>query len=344
MQHTNTNDYKSFYSEILEAIQSARIETAKLIYKSHISHYFNVGNIIVKRQEQHGWGKSIVEKLSSDLRKNIDGIEGYSATNLWNMRKFYIEYQNEPELLALAMQVPWMQNIKIIEKIKETEARRYYLYATAQMGWSRAVLINQIKANAYEYYLQNPKQNNFDLTLPEHLAEQADEALKSSYNLDFLGISNPVRERRMENMLIEKIRDFIMELGYGFCFIGNQYTLKFREKEYNPDLLFYHRILKCLVVIELKTVDFEPEFAGKMNFYLDLVDAQLKQEDDNPTIGIILCPEKDNFEVEFILKSYQKPIGVAEYRLTKELPDNLKGKLPTANELKTKLIDEIKKK
>ncbi len=164
--------------------------------------------------------------------------------------------------------------------------------------------------------------------------------MKSAYNLDFLGISKPVLEREMENMLITKIRDFIMELGYGFCYIGNQYKIILNNKFYKVDLLFYHRVLKCLVILEFKTVEFEPEFAGKMNFYIDLVDSQLKQPDDNPTIGIILCPEKDNFEVEFALKSYNKPIGVAEYGLTKELPEDLKGKFPSVAEIREKFFNE----
>lgn len=214
------------------------------------------------------------------------------------------------------------------------------MIATQKLAWSRAVLLNQIKANAYEHHLKNPKQNKFELTLPEHFSEQANEAMKSVYNLDFLGITKPVLEREMENLLIAKIRDFIMELGYGFCFIGNQYKIVFNDKTYKVDLLFYNRVLKCLVVLELKTVEFEPEFAGKMNFYIDLVDIQLKQPDDKPTIGIILCPEKNNFDVEFILRSYNKPIGVAEYLLTKELPDEIKGKFPSVNEIRQKFLNE----
>ena len=204
----------------------------------------------------------------------------------------------------------------IVQKIKDNDARKYYLIATKEMAWSRAVLLNQVKANAYEYYLKLPKQSNYETALPEHLSEQANEALKSGYNLDFLGITKPVKERELENLLISRIKDFLLELGYGFCFIGNQHKLTLNTKEYFVDLLYYHRILKCLVVIELKTVEFQPEFAGKMDFYLALVDKQLKQKDDNPSIGIILCPTKDDKEVEFVLNLIHKPIGVAEYMLT----------------------------
>jgi len=227
----------------------------------------------------------------------------------------------------------------IISKVTTEEERRYYLESTIKMAWSRAVLLNQIKANAYGYHLSNPKQHNFENALPIHLAEQASEALKSEYNLDFLGITKPVSERALENQLIENIRDLLMELGYGFCFIGNQYRIKLREKEYFLDLLFYHRILKCLVAVDLKVVEFEPEFVGKMNFCLEVLDDTVREHDDNPSIGIILCPEKDDLEVEYALRASNKPIGVAEYRLTHQLPDKLKGKIPTKEEI----IQSLKK-
>lgn len=253
------------------------------------------------------------------------------------MRQFHLEYKDDKELLEAAHEIPWGHNILIIQKIKNREERKYYLEQSVSMGWSRAVLLNQIKAEAYQRHLINPKQNNFNKALPIHLSEQANEALKSEYNLDFLGVTSPILERELENKLIENIRDLIMELGYGFCFIGNQYRLKLNEKEYFIDLLFYHRILKCLVAIELKTVEFEPEFAGKMNFYLELLDDRVKTEDDNPSIGIILCPEKDDLEVEYALRTSSNPIGVSEYKLTHTLPEKLKGKIPNKEELKQML-------
>jgi len=340
MSELDFNKYKELFDEVIQRINSARIEAYKSVNYLHISQNYDIGKMIVDRQTKFGWGKSVVERLSKDINKIYDGIEGYSSANLWNMRQFYLEYNENNDLLEFALNIPWSHNILIMNKIKDKSERQYYLIATQKLAWSRAVLLSQIKANAYDYYLKNPKQNNFDLTIPKHFAEQADEAMKSVYTFDFLGVTKPVLERNMENMLIAKIRDFIMELGYGFCFIGNQYKIILKNKSYKIDLLFYHRLLKCLVVLELKTVEFEPEFAGKMNFYIDLVDSQLKQVDDNPTIGIILCPEKDNFEVEFALKSYNKPIGVAEYKLTKELPENLKGKFPTVDEIREKFLNE----
>lgn len=340
MNEIELNNYKTFFDEVIRRITNSRIEAYKSVNYHQILQNYDIGQMIVDRQTKFGWGKSIVEKLSDDINKIYDGIEGYSSTNLWYMRQFFMEYHQNSELLGLALNIPWSHNILIMNKIKNDTERKYYLIATQKLAWSRAVLLNQIKANAYEHHLKNPKQNNFELTLPEHFSEQANEAMKSVYNLDFLGITKPVLEREMENLLIAKIRDFIMELGYGFCFIGNQYKIVFNNKTYKVDLLFYHRVLKCLVVLELKTMEFEPEFAGKINFYIDLIDSQLKQPDDKPTIGIILCPEKNNFDVEFILRSYNKPIGVAEYSLTKELPDNLKGKFPSVAEIRQKFLNE----
>jgi predicted nuclease of restriction endonuclease-like (RecB) superfamily len=229
--------------------------------------------------------------------------------------------------------VPWGHHVEVLKKVKAAPERLYYLRATAQFGWTRAVLLNQIKAQAYARSLADGKSHNFPLALPEHLAEQAEETLKSSYNLEFLGIGRAVKERELEDALINKLRDFILELGYGFCFIGRQHRLVLGQKEYFIDLLFYHRFLKCLVAIELKIGEFEPEFAGKMDFYLNLLNDRERAPDDNPSIGIILCAEKDDLEVEFALKSKANPIGVAEYQLKTTLPKELQGKLPSAEEL-----------
>ena len=337
MENIDKSTYKVLFNKIIETINASRFKAFKAVNKHLISLNFEVGKLIVDSQTENNWGKSIVDTLSKDINKIIDGKKGYSPQNLWNMRQFYLEYKDEPDLLELALEIPWGHNMLIIHKIKDKAEKTYYLKATNEMAWSRSVLLNQIKAKAYERTLFNSKQSNFEKALPVHLSEQANEALKSEYNLDFLGITKPVLERELENRLIENIRDLIMELGYGFCFIGNQYRIKLNEKEYFIDLLFYHRILKCLVAIELKTVEFEPEFAGKMNFYLELLDEQVKTDDDNPTIGIILCPEKDDVEVEYALRTSSKPIGVSEYKLTHQLPEKLKGKIPNKEELKRML-------
>ena len=334
MKPKEIESYKALFDKIIEAISVARMKSYRTLTKYQLSLNFEIGRLIVESQKKHGWGKQIVEDLSKDINRVIDGVKGFSPQNLWKMRQFHLEYKDNQELKELAFQIPWGQNILIFQKIKDDKARGYYLKATIEMAWSRAVLLNQIKANAYEYHMLKPKSNNFERALPTHLKEQAVEALKSEYNLEFLGITKPVSERELENRLIKNVQKLLMELGYGFCFIGNQYRLKLRDKEYYIDLLFYHRILKCLIAVDLKIVEFEPEFAGKMNFYLEVLDDTVKTDDDNPSIGIILCPEKDDIEVEYALRSSNKPIGVSEYRLTQELPEKLKGKLPTKEEIK----------
>lgn len=342
MEKIEPQNYKIFFEDVVSIINSERFKAFKAINKHHIALNFAIGELIVKNQELHGWGKSVVNRLSNDLKKKLEGSAGYSPHNLWRMRQFYLEYKEDRELSELALQVPWGHNILIFQKLGERAAKKYYLKSTVLLGWSRAVLLNQIKSKAFQRQVVENKQSNFDKTLPVHLSEQANESLRSEYNLDFLGITEPVLERELENRLVANIRDLIMELGYGFCFIGNQYRLQLNQKEYYVDLLFYHRILKCLIALELKVTEFQPEFAGKMNFYLELLDEQIKQEDDNPSIGIIICPEKDGVEVEYALRTSSKPIGVAEYRLTPELPESLKGKIPTSNEF-YEVLDKAKK-
>jgi predicted nuclease of restriction endonuclease-like (RecB) superfamily len=236
-------------------------------------------------------------------------------------------------LQQLVAEIPWGQNLLILNKLSDPAARLYYLRATAQFGWTRNVLLNQIKAGAYERAVTEKKSHNFPLALPEHLAEQADEMLKSSYNLEFLGIRRAVKERELEDRLIERLRDFILELGYGFCFVGRQHRLTLGKKEYFIDLLFYHRFLRALVAFDLKVGPFEPEFAGKMDFYLNLLNDKERAPEDRPAIGIILCAEKDDVEVEYALRAKRNPIGVAVYQLQSKLPAELKGKLPTAKQL-----------
>lgn len=233
----------------------------------------------------------------------------------------------------LVAEIPWGQNLLILNKFAAPAARLYYLRATARFGWTRNVLLNQIKAGAYERAVTEKKSHNFPLALPDHLAEQADEMLKSSYNLEFLGIRRAVKERELEDRLIERLRDFILELGYGFCFVGRQHRLTLGKKEYFIDLLFYHRFLRALVAFDLKVGPFEPEFAGKMDFYLNLLNDKERAPEDRPSIGIILCAEKDDVEVEYALRAKRNPIGVAVYQLQSKLPAELKGKLPTAKQL-----------
>ena len=233
----------------------------------------------------------------------------------------------------LAAAVPWGHHVLLLGRIKSPPELFYYLQATARFGWSRNVLLNQIKAGAYKRAVTEKKTHNFPLALPEHLAKQAEEMMKSSYNLEFLGIRREVKERELEYRLISRLQAFLLELGYGFCFVGRQHRLVLGQKEYFIDLLFYHRFLRALVAFELKIGPFEPEHAGKMDFYLNLLNDKERGDGDQPSIGIILCAEKDDVEVEYALRTKANPIGVAAYQLQSKLPADMKGKLPTAKQL-----------
>lgn len=337
------NHYKHFFEDIKRGIQSARVSAAKSVNKELIKLYLHIGQQIVEKQEKFGWGKSVVEILASDLQKEFENTDGFSARNLWNMRMFYLQYRNNEFLLQAVAEIPWGHNLLIMNKITDQNEREYYIKATIENGWSRNVLGLQIKSNAYQRHMLTAKQHNFEKALPEHLAEQADQAMKDVYMLDFLGITQPVLERVLEAKMVEKIKELILELGYGFAFIGNQYKISSPTKDYFIDLLFYHRKLKCLVAFELKAGEFKAEFAGKMNLYLNILDDFVREKDENPSIGIILCAEKENFEVEYAIRGFSKPMGVAEYKLTKELPSEFKGTLPTPQELKKELFQKQEK-
>jgi predicted nuclease of restriction endonuclease-like (RecB) superfamily len=357
-------EYGSFLAEIRTRIQSARISVTRGVNRELVLLYWDLGKDIAEKQQALGWGQAVVELLSRDLQKAFPGSSSFSADNLWRMRQFYLAYSDSafpgqavpgitparrgakflgqpvPEmeldqraLLNLLGMVPWGQNLLILKSDLSPAARLYYLRATVQCGWSRSVLLNQIKAGAWERAVKEKKTHNFELALPEHFAAQAEEMLKSRYNLEFLGIAQPMKERELEDRLIGRLQQFILELGYGFCFVGRQYRLSLGKKEYFVDLLFYHRFLKALVAFDLKLGEFEPEHAGKMDFYLNLLNEKERGPEDRPSIGIILCAEKDDVEVEFALKTKVNPIGVAEYQIEAKLPAEFKGRLPTARQL-----------
>jgi predicted nuclease of restriction endonuclease-like (RecB) superfamily len=287
--------------------------------------------------------KQLLQRVGKTTKKNFSFLEqlvpeipdavGSQTKKEWALKV----------LKQLVAGIPWGHNLVIMKKVKNVHSRLYYIISSARCGWSRDVLLNQIKADAYSRHRLENKQHNFPETLPSHLAEQADEAVKDSYMLDFLGITKPVLERELERRMVNKIRDVLIEFGHGFAFMGNQYRIKTETKEYFIDLLFYQRKLKCLVAIELKMGEFKPEYAGKMNFYLNLLDDYIREDDENPSIGIILCAERDRLEVEYALRGIDKPVGVAEYRLTKELPTELRADLPSVETIKAELLKEMKK-
>ncbi len=344
--------YGVWLGELKTRIATARVSAARRVNAELIYLYWDIGQSIVEKQTAEGWGEAVVERLARDLRSAFPQARGFSARNLWDMRRFYAAYSDPEFLRQLAAEpasrrrttpagllrqrvaeIPWGHHLLILNKTELPAARLYYLRATAAFGWTRAVLLNQVKARAYERTLAEGKTHNFPATLPASLSAQAEESLKSSYNLEFLGIHREVKERELEDRLISQVQRFILELGYGFCFIGRQHRLALGEKEYFVDLLFYHRFLKALVAIDLKITAFTPEHAGKMDFYLNLLNDRERAPDDRPSIGIILCAEKDNLEVEFALKTKANPIGVADYELQPTLPAEFRGKLPTARQL-----------
>lgn len=325
------SDYRIFVKEIKEKIYQSQLRAMQAVNKELLALYTDIGRTIVEKQEQYGWGKSVVENLSKDLQNEFPGIEGFSSRNLWRMRNFYLEYKENTKLPPLMAEISWSHNILLIEKCKDLLEREFYIKMTKKYGWSKNILIHQIEGGSYERFLSN--QTNFDKAISEKYRHQAKLAVKDNYIFDFLELSEEYKEKELEHSLINNIRSFLQEMGGDFTFIGNQYKLKIEGKEYFIDLLLYHRKLKSLVAIELKVTEFKPEYAGKMQFYLAVLDDKVKLEEENPSIGIIICKTKKRTEVEYTLKSTTSPMGVADYSLSKKLPKELKGLLPSPNEI-----------
>jgi predicted nuclease of restriction endonuclease-like (RecB) superfamily len=334
-------DYPRMLESIRERIAKSRVQAYRAANRELMSLYLFIGGEIAKRQNSEGWGKSVVERLSRDMQRMYPEMTGFSARNLWDMLKFYEEYGADAKLRQLVAEIPWGQNLLIMAKTKEPAQREYYLRATAEMGWSRNVLLHQIKSDAFGRHVTAGKQHNFEKALPVHLAEQADKAMKDVYMLDFLGVTKPLLERELEQRMVTRIRDVMLEFGRGFAFIGNQYRVSSGKKDYFIDLLFFHRGLRCLVAVELKAGSFEPEHAGKMNFYLNLLDDHVRENDENPSIGLILCAERDHVDVEYALRGIDKPLGVAQYDLTKTLPPQLAKMLPDAKDVAREIMKEL---
>lgn len=327
--------YKEFFETVKEQVYKAQYEALKAVNTNLINLYLFIGESILERQEKHGWGKSIVENLSRDLQKEFPGTKGYSSQNLWYMRQLYMTYKDNTKLQPLVGEISWSHNLIIMSKCKDDLEREFYMKMTKKYGWSKSVLTHQIEGRAYERFLSN--QTNFDNTLAEKYKHQAKLAVKDEYNFDFLEMSEAYSEREMELSLIKNIRRFLLEMGGDFAFMGNQYRLQVGEEEFFIDLLLFHRRLKSLIAIELKTGKFKPEYAGKMQFYLTSLNEQVRTADENPSIGIIICKSKDRTTVEYALKDTQSPMGIATYQLQDELPKEMKGLLPSSEEIAKRL-------
>jgi len=330
-------DYPGLLTEIKERIRSAQYEALKAVNKELVGLYWDIGRMIVERQDVEGRGKAVVEQLAADLRTEFPGVGGFSASNLWRMKAFFEAYTGLEKLAPLVREIGWSHNLAILERCKDPLEREFYLRMTRKFGWSKNVLIHQIDNQSYEKSLLG--QTNFDQALTPELRAQAKLAVKDEYTFDFLELGEEHSERDLERALIARIEDFLRAMGGMFAFMGSQYRLEVDGKEFFVDLLLFHRRLRCLVAIELKVGEFLPEFVGKMQFYLTTLDRQVRQEDETPPIGIILCKEKSRTIVEYALHDARKPIGVATYEMTKTLPKALKGQLPSPKDIAHLLED-----
>lgn len=327
----NQNEYNTILQQAVAEIHSARNVVAKQLASAANSVYWNLGKLLFEKQLEEGYGSGVVKQLSVDLKNEFPDM-GLSPRNLWNMKRYYERYyQVDTKLLQSVAVLPWGHNLLILDKVQMLDAVGFYANEATTKGWSRDILLNAIKMDSYAYAQKQIKSHNFNETLPNIDADYANEVFKDTYNLGFLGITEHIKELELEKRLVEKIKSFVLELGKGFTFIGNQYRLEYNNKEYFVDMLFFHRGLQSLVAIELKIGSFKAEYVGKMNLYLSLLDKFEKGENENQSIGIILCADKDHLDVEIALQDINKPIGVAEYQL-----------LLPKDELQALLVEEIK--
>jgi len=328
-------NYIKLLDRIKISVRKAQIKASLSVNRELIKLYFHIGKLILTIQNEEGWGKSIVERLSKDLSHEFSDLKGFSTRNLWNMRQFYFTYQKHRNLQQLVAEIPWGHNLVLLNSIKNNKDREWYIYHIIENGWSRNVLIHQIKSDLINR--KGKAVTNFKKTLPNPQSDLAQQILKDPYHFEFLTIDEKIREKELENNLIQHLQSFLLELGLGFAFIARQKCIEIANKNYYIDLLFYHAYLHSYIVIELKTGEFKPEYAGKMNFYLSAVDDLIKHPEDNPSIGLIICKTKNNIIVEYALRDSTKPIGVSSYILTKKLPKKFKGNFPTIKELEKEI-------
>ena len=333
-----TEGYGNLLVEIKQRIRAAQYAALKAVNKELIVLYWDIGHLIVTRQQGQTWGKSIVKQLAKDLQAEFPGVSGYSTANLWRMKLFYESYVDNEKLAPMVREVGWSHNLIILEKCKDELEREFYLRMTRKYGWTKNVLIHQVENQTYEKTLLN--QTNFSETLPESVKNQAHLAVRDEYTFDFLDLSDEHNERQLEQALLGKVDTFLREMGGMFAFVGSQYRLEVGDQEFFIDLLLYHRGLKSLIAIDLKIGKFQPEYVGKMQFYLAVLNEQVRLEDENPSVGIILCKSKDKTIVEYALKDSDKPIGVSTYRMVSTLPKELKGQLPAPEQI-MKLLENL---
>ncbi len=340
-------EYFVWLKELKNRIRTVQIKAAVKVNSELLNFYWKLGEDIVDKQKNVKWGDGFLKQLSRDLMSEFPEMKGFSKRSLEQIRRWYSFWvkhetiakqpasQIAKQVVSQLIQIPWWHNIVIITKCKNSDESLFYVQKTIQNNWSRSILTHHIESNLFKR--EGKAITNFETTLPLPQSDLASETLKDPYNFDFLTLTEKYNEKELENSLVNHVRKFLLELGTGFSYIGQQYKIKIEEDEFFVDLMFYHVKLHCYIVIELKTVKFKPEFAGKLNFYISAVDDILKSEPDNATIGILICKSKNNTVVEYALKDINKPIGVSEYVITKNLPNEFKSSLPSIEDIEEEL-------
>lgn len=330
----NTTEYLSIIENIKREINAAQYRAALHVNADMLLLYYDIGCVI---NEHKTWGSKFIDNLAADIRLAFPKSKGYSVRNLKYMAKFAETYPEREFVQQVVAQIPWGHNIVILDKVNNLEERKWYIKNSAQNGWSRNVLVHQIESSLYQRQVLAEKVSNFENRLPSPQSELAAQTMKDPYVFDFITFKEDMLERDVEQALVRDVTRLLLEHGTGFAFLGNQYHLNVGGDDFYIDLLFYNINLRCYVVIELKTGDFKPEYAGKLNFYLSAVDGILKKEQDNPSIGLLLCKSKNNVVAEYSLKDISKPIGVSEYKITSSLPDSLEKQLPSIEDIQKRI-------
>jgi predicted nuclease of restriction endonuclease-like (RecB) superfamily len=331
------SEYGPFLEDLKSRIRSAQVRAAVAVNSELVTLYWNIGKRILAAQQSRGWGAGIIPTLSKDLTSAFPGMKGFSTRNLDYMLAFARAWPDEQISQQAVAKLPWGHNIVLLQKLDEPAIRLWYAQKAVEHGWSRNVMVLQIESRLHAR--EGKAITNFDRTLPAPLSDLAQQITKDPYNFEFLTLQEDAEEREIEDALIAHIRKFLLELGAGFAFVGSQYHLDVGGEDFYIDILFYHLKLRCYVVIELKTGKFKPEYAGKLNFYLAVVDDLLRHESDAPTIGLILCKDKKEVVAEYALRGMSAPIGVSEFGFTEALPEELASSLPTVEQIEKELIE-----
>lgn len=330
----NSGEYLATIEQVKREIKSAQYRVALHVNADLVLLYHSIGCVINAHKE---WGNKFVDNLAADLRLEFPNSKGYSVRNLKYMAKFALTYPDREFVQQVVAQIPWGHNIVLLDRVPDPDERCWYIEACQKNGWSRAVLVHQIESGLYQRQVLAEKVSNFEVRLPAPHSELAVQTMKDPYVFDFIPFREDMVERDIEEALVRDVTKLLLELGTGFAFLGNQYHLNVGGDDFYIDLLFYNLNLRSYVVIELKTGEFKPEYAGKLNFYLSAVDGMLKKEQDNPTIGLLLCKSKNNLVAEYSLKDMSKPIGVSEYRVTSKLPVELEAQLPSVEDIQRRI-------